>query len=359
MNVTALLASVSNLGAWIRAGFNNHKVRLDSIDENKANIRFGQYVSSSTELTNAKNSAPSQETVFNTWYRFSHGADGNFPSAPAELTSWAYNSGTGKISNTTNSGTFIGVVSKEKYSDYTFDVKLASTNVDDDNIGILLAWYKDPDTGREYTLSAIRSPGGSQPLYGVMYNMGQTAPWGVKTVAAGNATVTWGNGASGALSAAAAGWVSNTPGWGGMAAAKGTDGTVRIWAERKGDIIKVKTAQWTTPDVLDEATLLTIDLSSDPDLYKFRGSSQYGLVSYSQQDSTWEITSFSNTKDAIYDMVTGDVWVNNAGTWAISATLTLADLGTNVLLVNTATSKMYTMKDDQTIVMFTGGVVGP
>jgi hypothetical protein len=312
----------------------------------------GNFVTSQAEQDAAMNAAPDQSTVFNSWYRFSHASGDVFPANSSETQAWAYNSSTGQISNTTNSATFIGVVSKEAYSDYILDVNISSTNTDDDVIGVLLAWYKDPSTGHEYTLSALRSPGGSSLLWWLAYNYNQSPTAdGSKTLASGTSAVHWGNGASGSLSGAAAGYVTNTSttGWSGQATQYGTDGHVRIRAVRTGNSISVSTSDFSAPDTL--VSTLTIDLTSDPALAKFCGSSQYGFCASSQQDSLWSVTQFTNPQDAIYNLATQTVYENLNGVWSVTADVTVDGLGTNALLVNTQTGKSFIMKDKNNILV--------
>jgi hypothetical protein len=354
MKLTKLSAALNNLVGWARAGFNAHNTRIVAMEQNKPNIIFGNFAADTTEQNSLMNSAPTQQDIFNTWYRFSHSSGMLFPADVNEVNSWAYDSGTNSITNTTNSGSFIGVVSKEVYDSYNLTMKLSSVDVDDDVIGVLLAWYKDPSTGREYTITALRSPGGFQPLYAVVYNYNQGAPGGQKTLFDGNSKVTWGNGASGALDITAAGYQGNTPGWGGLAAQYGTDGSVRIRVERTGDIIKVKTSQFATPGVLDENTLATIDLSKDPDLEKFRGPSSYGMVAISQMNSKWSVVDFSNAKDGIYNLTTGEVWTNVNGSWSVSSDYSLAKLGNNVIMINPTTGKLFMMYTPSKIVQYNG-----
>lgn len=354
MKLTKLSAALNNLVGWARAGFNAHNTRIAAVEKNKPNIIFGNFAADTTEQNALMSTAPSQQDIFNSWYRFSHDNSLVFPAVPTEIDAWAYDAASSSISNTTNSGSFIGVVSKEVYDSYSLTMKLSSTNPDDDIIGVLLAWYKDPATGREYTISALRSPGGMSPLYAIVYNFNQGAPGGQKTLQDGNAKVTWGNGAAGNLTQAAAGYANNTPGWGGLAAQFGTDGSVRLHVERTGDIIKVKTTQFANPNALDDNTLLTIDLSTDPLLSKFRGATPYGMVAISQQDSKWAVTEFSNAKDGIYNMTTGEVWMNVNGVWSVSQDYSVAKLGKNVFMVNPKTGKMFAMLDSGTIVQYTG-----
>lgn len=347
-DLTKLAAAFTNMVNWSRTGFSNHALRLTNLENNSARSLTGRFVGSQQEQDDTMNAAPDQQTVFNSWYRFSHDSSGVQPAVPAELQAWAYNASTGAISNTTNSASFIGVVSEEKYDDYILNVSVRSTNSDDDCIGILLAWYKDPITGKEFTLSAVRSPGGTIP-WGVVYNMSQGTGGGEKTIADGTLAVKWGNGVAGAT-AAAAGYVTNTPtdGWSGQATRWSTDGHTLIHAERTGDIIKVQTSDFQTPDTL--TGLLTIDLTSDPLLQKFRGPSQYGFDAYSQQDSTWTVSQFTNPQDVIYNLATRIVYANVNGVWTATTDESIDDLGENVLLVNPDTGKSFYMKDKDNIV---------
>lgn len=312
----------------------------------------GNFVTSQSEQDAAMNAAPDQSTVFNSWYRFSHNSTDTFPANSSELQAWSYDSTSGQISNTTNSATFIGVVSAEKYDNYILDVNISSTNTDDDVIGVLLAWYKDPASGHEYTLSALRSPGGSSLLWGLSYNFFQSSSTdGAKTLVNGSSAVKWGNGASGSVSAATAGYVTNTTttGWSGQATTYGTDGHVRIRAVRTGNSISVSTSDWAAPDTL--ISTLTIDLTSDPVLAKFCGASQYGFCAESQQNSLWKVTQFTNPQDAIYNLATQTVYQNLNGTWSQTTDLSVDGLGPNTLLVNYQTGKSFILKDKDNIIV--------
>lgn len=329
MALSKLTLAMQNLVNWSRAGFTK-------IDQTKPNIVFGNFTISEAEVAAAKTSVPDQQTMFNTWYRFSHSTGLTFPANSEETQAWAFDSATSSILNTTNSGTFIGMVSKIKYDNYDFEVKISSTAADDDIIGVLLAFYKDPDTGREYTLSTMRSPGGFLPLYGIVYNKNQATAGGEFSVAPGDSLVTRPNFT-----------------WEDAGSSMGSDGSLLLRVERRGNIIKVRTSQWATPGVLDESTLLTVDLTTDPILEKFIGESPYGIVAQSQMNSKWAIQDFTSSKDTIYDLVKGDIWTNSAGTWVKSPTRKLTELN-NSVLVNPTTGKMFIMKDPNTIVQFDG-----
>lgn len=319
-----------------------------------ANVKVGRFVGSAAELAAEQAAVPSQATVFSSWARFSHNATLTFPAVASETTAWAYNSTTGQIYDTVNSTTLIGVVSPEKYSDYVLDVSVRSTDSDDDVIGILLAWYKDPTTGYEYTLTALRSPGGGNPLWGVVYNCAQGTPGGQKTVKDGSATVNWGNGASGALSATAAGFVTNTSttGWSGQATQYGTDGHTRILAVRNGNTITLTTSNFSAPDTMLSSTQLVIDLTSDPVLAKFQGASSYGFVSYSQANAYWAVNQFTNTQDTIFNLATGVAYQNLNGVWSTTTAVSWSNIPANCFLVNPDTGKIFFVKDQNNVLEF-------
>lgn len=126
-------------------------------------INITSYVcESAEEVAKCKNSRPSMQDLFLRYSRISHSAlttvpdivtnPGGYPAAPSELLSWEYKKNENLIYNTTNSASFIGLISPDKYTEYDFDVIVKSTNNDDDVIGVIAAFAKDAQ-GKEHTLS--------------------------------------------------------------------------------------------------------------------------------------------------------------------------------------------------------------
>ena len=205
---------------------------------------------------------PSFSDVFNKWYRFSHLQGYGFPANSGELNTWTYDAAADTIKNTTNSVTLIGMVSNETVGDYVFDVVMSSTGADDDFIGIVLAYYKDPVTGYESTLTATRVSN-AQDQHGannfrITYNYGHN-----DAVILYRGGVTWG-----AL-------------WPAL-------GSARVRAERIGNIIKIYSYQASGVNSLQplEATYI-LDLSKYAYLAKFMGETRYGYCSYSQPNCYW------------------------------------------------------------------------
>jgi len=204
---------------------------------------------------------PTFADVFNTWYRFSHLSSNPYPAVASEINSWAYNSATDSITTDINSTSYIGFVSNDVIGDYEFDTAVSSTNTDDDSIGIVIGFYKDPTTGKEHTLSLLkvlsRDSASMQWSIRLVYNMLQSDAWDI----------------------ALEGSKSNY-GW-------STVGECRLRAIRSGDIYNLEAyglqvfnggaLEWTR----------TLDLNSDPRLAVFKGTTRYGYACQSQAFSTF------------------------------------------------------------------------
>lgn len=338
MDINKLSVAFTNLIGWHRNGFAKNDLRLKSLESNR---KITSAVANQAEFDQTVNSAPSQEEIFNTWYRFSHGNTQTFPFLPAETLDWALNPD-GSIRNTFNSVSWIGVVGPNKYTEFVLDVDIWSTNADDDTIGLAVCFDKDPVTGAESIITVGRSTGGTA-LYEIWYNPGQAAAGGTYRIYNGAAFVKWGNGQPGTMTKVEAGQGNNDPGWATVAARRGgiANGKVRLRIERKGDIITFQTSDWDNPDLLIPETLFTLDLKSNPKLEKFRAGARYGFVASSQQDSYWKVREFSNPNDAIYRLDTGKVYKNIDGSWVEATDMSLANLGENVWLFNPATKKSF------------------
>ena len=317
-------------------------------------LHTGQFVSNDVELAAAKTRMVDQATIFNTWTRFSHVSTNEAqPAIPDETASWSYLNGV--ITSTVNSQSYIGFISSDRYQSYTHEVRLSSTATDDDAIGVILAWYKDPVKGREYTLSAIRSPGGLALLpewnvstWDIVYNFSRSDAW---VVSSGTLSVKWGNGAYGA-DPAAAGYTTNLPlgGW----ADFGAVGT-KVKVIRDGDIFTAETTDLGT-DTYIPGSLLTVDLTSDPRLEKFRGAAPIGYSCASQPASSFTVLELTDPKAAIYDVRDGSIWRYTATTdWVMSATDTIvSDIGIGRFLLDSYTKNVYFVQPEGVVAVSRG-----
>lgn len=247
-------------------------------------------VNSDAELDLEKKTIKSFKEVFDSWTRSAI--------VEAEKDTWSYDAATDTIRNTTNSVSFVGVISPESYSNNVFEITVSSTNGDDDIIGIILAYAKEGD--REYTLSAVRCIGGygngaTSGVWAIIYNMAQGAAKGEKVIWKKSGELKWGNGGVGETKEES-GYVENGAyGW--SLFPKGTS----IKSTRSGDTFKVITTQLNEPDTYVASSEVTIDLNSDPALAVFKGSAPVGFMAISQANSTWKIKTFSGGPNTIID----------------------------------------------------------
>lgn len=241
-----------------------------------------------------------QKDMFDTWERFSLGNQNTAKAQAAQYTNpsvasdcvYAYDAANDRVYNTINTTTLVGLVCPDKRDvNFVFDGTL---NVfgggDNDPLGIVIAYVKLPN-GETHTLTVMRAMFGQtgpnrEPGYWVrspmtvvkdymthaphlvaesfgvlkFYNdriVTEAEPW----VPAGE----WNPNNS---------WVSIAP--------RG----VHMRVVREGDIITIESSQLNETALVPESKL-TIDLSKDPELAIFRGRSQYGFCSVSQDRVFW------------------------------------------------------------------------
>ncbi len=254
------------------------------------------------------------------------------PAISAEITSWSYDSGTDTIQSTVNSDSHIGFISDKRYSSYQLESRVASTATDDDSIGVVIAWAIVG--GREHTLTAIRSPGGNNFTWRVVYNYLRSD---AVTVYDGTSFVKWGNGGYGA-NWTAAGYNPNTPGsnWGDHPTG------CRIRVTRSGDVFTVETSDLSQTTYLTGGAVATINLTSAAYLNKFRGPTPYGFSAMSQANATFQTLSFTDNQNAIYDIRNGNKYEYVSGAWVLQSGESLTgDLGPGRFLFDRYTEKLY------------------
>lgn len=298
-------------------------------------VTTGMFVTSDEDLNFAKNQVTPQSQIISRWKAFSH-QGANQPANPAELTAWEYVAASNSIRNTTNSGTFIGLVSDKNYKDYVHEVRLRSESQDDDIIGIVLAYVVE--NGVEYTLVANRSCGGFGHPWTIAYCYNTSMSWIIHT---GATSIKWSNGSYGA-NASAAGY-TGTPGWAPL-----TTGT-KVKATRTGNTITVITTDINTEDYV-QASEFTINLESDPRLSKFMVGAAIGFCAHSQQFSYWDQLQFID-KTPIYDMRNGQKWIQNGTSWVVDSGSSLtSSVGTGRILSDKVSGSSYYIVDSSTII---------
>ncbi len=106
------------------------------------------------------------KSIYDSWYRFSHNNTRNYPANAAELDKWRYIDEYDCVECTYNSGTYIGFISDDMYTDYEFNTVLTANNGDDDSITCILAAFKQGDIDEhEHTLDLVMTRGGLNGSY--------------------------------------------------------------------------------------------------------------------------------------------------------------------------------------------------
>lgn len=211
--------------------------------------------------------------------------------APAELSGWSWNVATGGVEYTPASTGLSGLRSAARFTDYTFEVELSSTDTADNALGVCAAFiHRDQ---KDHGIYVLRTPGGlvlqsqaaSLPggdiykLFSVGYNLLQNDAVDLGST---NTGLVWGDGVADADRGTAGAYVSDgTHGW-------SVNGTVRIRVTRAGNTLTIETTQFAGTDYAAGASV-TVDLTSDPNLQPLLAATSYGLVSYSQAAGVFKV----------------------------------------------------------------------
>jgi hypothetical protein len=236
---------------------------------------------------------PNAFEIINSWQRFSHSTNTeNQPAIPLELNKWTVTNNL--ITTEGNSSSYVGFISNTLHEQYEHEVRIFSTAADDDWTALVIAYYLDPITQRQHTLSVVRSPWGNAScnnLWGIYYNYYQSSN---KKIIDGSSLVP----------------CKNT-GWKPYA-----NYGVRLKVTRNNNSITCQTTDFVntgTPSFIDTANLV-IDLDSTPELKLFKGQTPFGYGSLSQVGQSFDIISFKDTTPLKSPVsVSGDVQVFNLG----------------------------------------------
>ncbi len=289
------------------------------IDENDTNnvtpdyiMKHGVIVESQKEFDEITNREFSLEEIFNTWTLFSHyygvaEQEQSPPSFPAininssntDITQsdydnnnvWSYDSVNDKITLNKNYNAYTGFISPETYSNYELSVDLSANDSDNDWLGVIIAFYKNPLTGYEYTLSVLRTMNGS-PSYVVYFNFAQNPINDVNynpLYESNTQTIVY-DGNDLAPSDTVNEW---------------DDTTTSLLINRENNVFTIKTSQFGS-NIIDDDTLITINLDDYPEYSMFNNSSNIGFSGRSQNSGSFSNINFSGFNDYIF-------WVKNNG----------------------------------------------
>lgn len=278
---------------------------------------YGQFIYNDAQLGRAlSNGFATQVKIFNSFKRFSVGGDpnqdqgllinGKIPVRADQTNSWSYDTLTNKINSTYNTGSFIGFTSTEKFTNYVHTATLSSTGVDNDRVGLVIAYFEDlndmvvnqafglnpadfnwpidvasPTIPNQHTLTLFRERENQNNTYAIWYDFNKPEAY----IVANNTSP-----------------FKTIANWGGN--------TVDVRVTRLGDTILVNTSDFSdAPGGKGSLRFpISINLSSDPRLVKFRGPCAYGYCAQSQALANYSNISFSGSLNVIYDLRTGDTY---------------------------------------------------
>ena len=238
--------------------------------------------------------------VFDNWYRFSRGDAHNAANCtavgysdnaiPADM-AFYYNEADNTIGNDVDTKSLVGFISPEKYEEYILDTIITSkSNWQNDPVGLVIAHTVDPD-GTAHTLTvhrrlwhgyraATRTEYPAAPFTVELDHLTVGEKW-IKRVYNGldyaGSVPTEGNGiVPGEFPYSVKPWGQVPLG-------------IRLRVQRSGDLIEVATSMYGSNE-LHMASVVTIDLNSDPALARFKGPKSYGFCSHSNDKTSWRAT---------------------------------------------------------------------
>lgn len=291
----------------------------------------GYVVDTTEDLNKCKNDTISVGSVLNTWKRFSI-LDGTSNARPAEIEAWT--SSSNALTQPLDSESFVGVISPRAFSDYEVIIKCTSTGSDDATIGIVAAYAKD-SSGKEHTLSFLRTPGGSsssaKPKWAAVLDFNGT----FESVAYNQAIIV--------DQSSTTTIPASTTNWNNPTIEEGT--TIKV--RRTGNTFTAYCSQFGSTTV-DNSTVITINLDTYsvqyPLLKLFYGSAQWGYAAFSQPNTKFTNILVTDPNYRIYDLTTNSVleFSSSSEAWAVVPNRTpMSEVGIGRFSYNKTTNKLF------------------
>lgn len=213
------------------------------------------------------------KTMYDSGIRFSHDGSWNNIANTSEANAWYYDSNLQSFVQPQNTSSFTGFISTVKYRTYTHRATLKSTDSDNDCIGLVIAYALD-NNGNPHTLSLVINKGGESHVgnyyYALIYD---------KSLPDEQVLFTKGNKTNGTIPGnhSTSSWSSNT---------------ITLEVNKAGSTITCATSNY-GEDVINQNTLIEINLDNYSWGYLFRGKTQYGYCAQSQPKSYYQDIYFS------------------------------------------------------------------
>ncbi|AEH03658.1 virion structural protein [Pseudomonas phage PhiPA3] len=280
---------------------------------------------------------PDASAIFNKWARFSNNAYYPAGTTPeGDAASWTWDDTTKQAIQTVNSGTYNGFLSDETPMVWTLDVTLQSNNIDDDFNGIVICFDRDESAGINRTLSVVVNRGAMG--FGTLPH-----PWPNLMLLTGFERGNPAHAEWKVFGQSSVGDPTDTSGWNGSYR--------RLFISRRADQITVQASDWNST-VLNNVHTLTLDLTSDPLLARFRGPKRYGLSNQSQPDSFFKNINYVGElqRNLALDMQANKVYFYTSNGWLLLNGVLIHDLyGWPRTLESSVDGSVWHLNQDRTI----------
>lgn len=254
----------------------------------------------------------SPREIFDNWDRAA--GDNYWPGgvgATGEAAAWYWDDTLQAAVQPQNTTQFVSFLSDEKPLSYDIAVTFASTGGDDDFNALILAFYRDEQTGMNHSLSlqicrtATGWAGNPYPNFSVVRDVSVRNSSSVSPVNNERYRVVVSNP-----------FDEQSGNWSGR--------SYRVWASRRGDQFTIYGSGWSDLTRKPES-LMTFNLNDHADLAIFKQPLQYGFASQSQPNSRFEDIEYVSgfNRSVILDMINQRIysWYDNQWNLVTGATL--------------------------------------
>lgn len=248
-------------------------------------VEFINVVETPSDVTVAQAEVNPLKTDYRNFLTGSASHHRNRNAVLSDLTGWRW-SDEDSLEQVQATSSLTSLRSATHHTDYTFEVELASPANDNGSIGVCAAFVSQG--GKDYGIYVLRSPGGLcqesetgemdggdiYKLFTVGYQLLQSD---VIDLGSRSLGLMWGDGVVDAGRSAADYVTAGGAGW-------DVAGACRVRVTRVGDTITIATTDFGSTDFGVHPPVV-IDLTSRPELARFRGPTSHGFVTYNQEQA--------------------------------------------------------------------------
>jgi len=265
-----------------------------SIDKESDENVIADYETVSDDAVGTMIAEPNDANTFKTWHRAS-GVD-YFPTSvivPGSNDAAFLLFDNNRIEVQRNTSTYVMSLAPVSYKKFTIEATIGSTDSDDDAVGLVVAFKRV--NGVNHSIMALRNQGGAGGLaplknFMLVYVRGNTVVKNLAAVDIGTVSGAWSN------------------------------KTSRVRVVRDGNSISAYASDFNSATV--NATPITVNLSSDPDLAVFQDFCRFGFAAYSQAYAFFDDIAFTQPANPDYVTSFGTVGISSGdSTTALSVTV--------------------------------------